>query len=63
VRRCEKDWDRPDPLQQTELDRRISQLVQEPSASYLIHPPRHGRGDLSSPEQTELALLQGCEGR
>jgi len=24
---------------------------------------RHGRGDLSSPEQTELAVLQGCEGR
>ena len=51
-----------DTVHETELDRRIGQLVHEPSASDLIHPRRHGRGELSGPEQTELAVPERSKG-
>ena len=51
-----------DALHQAELDRRVGQLVHEPTAGHLIHPHRHGRGRLPGPEQKELAVAQCRKG-
>jgi len=47
---------------QSELQRRIGQLVDQPTAGHLIHPCAHGREDLAVPEQAILAVAQRFEG-
>jgi hypothetical protein len=47
---------------QTELERRIRQLVNEPTAGDLIHPERHGCERMAQPEQTELTVAKHFDG-
>src|SRR5262245_10048350 len=47
---------------QAELERRIRQLVNQPTASDLIHPERHGCERMPQPEQTKLAMAERSDG-
>ena len=46
---------------QTQLQRRVGQLVEQPAARHLIHPGGERREDLAEPDQTVFAIMQRLE--
>ncbi len=61
-RRKQQEWDRLNTAHKSELQRRISKLVDEPTARDLIHPRAERCEDLPIPEQPIVAEAQRLEG-